>query len=380
MPAQLTQDDLLAAIDRALPDTYLDPIRTIGPGYELLQAFAKVGERTAIAVKRFEDDVHIMTSLAGVLATVPATFYREVFTAGAGTMLAGTVVRASVGGQVFRTTADVAFGPTDLETGPVTAIAVGFGYEWNISGPFTDPQGNVWPGELDTIDLPLQNPVFFDDTIQVRNDAPADGLGRPRTLDALGAERRLPRQPNEDDANYQNRIRTLPDTVAPAAIRRQLTNYFRRIPGLFWHAVETWQHEYQECYDAPDLAPIIGENYNANLFCYDDPRPPSPIANRYLGENDYLGAFIVEVAMPPPMHEFSLAYDDPAGDAVGPPPSIGTRALSAYDLDDSLVPPAIPPAYDGADYAVARFFTDLYAILDEIKAGGVFVVIHIQET
>jgi hypothetical protein len=380
MADQLTQDDLLAVIDRALPDTYLDPIKVIGPGYELPQAFAKVGERVSLGVKRFEDDVYILTSKGGVLATVPATFYRPSFTAGAGVMLAGTTIRASRGGQVFRTSADATFGATDLETAPVTAIAVGYGYEWNIQGPFIDPQGTTWPGELDTIDLPLQNPVFWDDTIQVRNDAPADGLGRPRTLDALGAERRLPRQTGETDSNYRNRIRTLPDTVSPAAIKRQLTNYFRRIPGLFWRHIETWAHEYQECYDAPDLPPTATENYNANLFCYDDPRPPSPIANRYLGESDYLGAFIVEVAMPPPIHEFSFAYDDPAGDEVGPPSSRSTRSLSAYDLPDSMLPPAIAPALDGADYAVARFFTDLYALLDEIKAGGIFVVIHIQET
>src|ERR1043165_2427040 len=105
MPDQLTQDDLLGVIDRALPDTYLDPIKAIGPGYELLQAYAKVGERASLAVKRFEDDVYILTSKGGALATVQATLSRSPFTAGAGVMLAGTIVRASRGGQVFRTTA-----------------------------------------------------------------------------------------------------------------------------------------------------------------------------------------------------------------------------------------------------------------------------------
>lgn len=379
MADSLSQDDLLAAVGRAIPDSYLEPLRDVGPGYEIYQASAAVGARCSQAVARFDADVHILTSQGGRLATVPVTFFRSSAAAGAGTMLAGTIVRASAGGQIFRTIADAVFGAPDLESS-TTAIAIGFGYEWNIRGPFVNARGGSSAGELDTIDLPLQDPIFWDPTIRVRNDADATG-GRPKTLDVLGGERGLPRQTSETDTSYRVRVRTLPDTVSPAAIRRQLTNYFRRFPGLFWRVIETWQHEYQECYDAPDLGPTATENFNANLFCYDDPRPRSPISNRYLGENDYLGAFIVEVAMPSAIDDFGIAYDDTDADIVGTPPSVAVRALSAYDAPDFMAPPARSAAYDAPfDFGITALFTDLYAILDEIKAAGIFVVIHFQET
>jgi hypothetical protein len=378
MTCPRTKADLLDTINRVMPDSYLEPIRTVGPGYELYEGAAKVGERLSQAVSNWERDGFIMSSGDGARATVEAVFYRESATAGAGSVLPGTLVRASRGGQVFVVTGEAVFGALDLEvTAP--AIANGFGYEWNVMGEFVDPDGVMWPGLIDTIDLPLQNPVFWDPTIQVRNVAPATG-GRPATLEVLGAERGLQRHTGESAAGYRVRVRTLPDTITPAAIRRQLTNYFRRFPGLYWDVIETWEHRYQECYDAPDIGPTPTENYNANLFCYDDPRPPSPIANRWLGDNDHVGAFIVEVAMPGPIQEFSLAYDDPAGDAVGMPGSAPFRALSAYDAPDPLIAPAFAPAYDGVDVGLRSFFNALFALLEEIKAGGIFVVIHIQET
>lgn len=378
MAVALTQDQLLAAIGRAIPDSYLAPLRDVGPGYELYQASAAVGVRCSDAVARFDADVHILTSRGGVLATVPCTFYRETSAAGAGKMLAGTMVRASRGGQTYRLLADVSFGAFDLEASG-TAQALGFGYEWNIKGPFVDPQGVSWPGELDTIDLPIQSPVFWDPSILVRNDADADGLGRPPTLDVIGGERGLPRQPGEADQSYRSRIRTLPDTVSPAAIRRQLANYFRRFPGLFWNHVETWRHEYQECFDAPDQPPEPGENFDANLFCFDDPRPRSPIRNRLLGENDHLGAFIVEVATPPAIQEFGFAFDDPAVTESDLITSVGIRSWPAFDVPDQITAPSLCPSLDGVDVGLDELLTGLFDLLDEIKAGGVFVVTHLQE-
>lgn len=374
----LATDDLLAVVGRVLPESYLQPIRDVGPGYELYQASAAVMARTSESVVAFDSDAHILSSLGGVAATVPVTFFRASIAAGAVTMLAGTIVRASRGGQTYRTLTDAAFAPTDLET-TTTAIAMGLGYEYNIQGPFVDPAGRIWPGELDTIDLPLQSPIFGDPSVQVRNDAPAAGLGRPATLDALGGERNLRRQPAETDVHYRARIRTLPDTITPAAIKRQVTNYFRRFPSLEWHIIETWTHEYQECYDAPEVPPGTFENYDNTLFVYDDPRPPSPIANRYLGEQDYLGAFIVEVAQPAALTDYSFAYDDPSADVVGTPVSVATRALSAYDVPDALIPPALAPSYDGIDGGLNALFEGLFALLDSVKPVGVFVVIHIKE-
>lgn len=381
MPPTLTQDALLAVVDRAIPDSYLQPIRDIGPGYELYQGVAKIGERCSTAVDNFERDGYILSSRGGALATVPVTFYRTSAAAGAVTVLAGTIVRASRGGQRYRTLVDAPFGALDLEAAPVTAQAFGFGYEYNIAGPFVDPQGATHPGELDTIDLPLQSPIFGDPSILARNDAPADGLGRPATLDVLGAERNVERQTAETDERYRARIRKLPDTVTPAAILRQITNYFRGYPGLFWRHIETWKHEYQECFDSPEIPPTAFENYDSTMFVYDDPRPASPMRNRWLGENDMQGAFIVEVAEPAPIDDFSFVYDDPAGDATGVPDTVPTRALSAFDAPDTMAPPARAGAFDvPADFGIVALFAGLYALLDQIKAGGTFVAIHIQET
>lgn len=374
----IPQDQFLTAIGRAIPDSYLDPIRDVGPGYELYQASAAVGVRASRAVANFDDDVHILTARGGVLATVPCTFYRDNASAGAGVMLKGTLVRASRTGASFQLIDNVVFGALTLEaTG--TAQAIGFGYEWNIRGPYVDRDGTVWPGELDVLDLPLQDPVFFDPSIRVRNDADADGLGRPATLDALGGERDLDRQTGESDLNYRARVRTLDDTVSPAAINRQLDAFFRPYPGLFYRHVETWEHRYQECFDAPDEGPTPFEPYDSSLFSFDDPRPKSPMQNRLLGINDYLGAFIVEVAMPPAIQDYGYALDDPADVEADVQTSAGIRAFSAFDEPDEISGPSLPNALDGADFGIERLFFLLYDLLDRIKSGGIFVVIAFQE-
>ncbi len=375
----LTQDDLLDVIDRVLPDTYLQPIKEVGPGYELYQGAAKVGERCSLAVRRFELDGDILTSRGGVLATVPVTFYRADATAGAVRVLAGTVVSCSRGGQSFRTLTDAVLGGTDLEAPPVIARALGYGYEYNIRGPYIGRGGSA-PGDLDTIDMPLMDPVFGDPSVQVRNDMDADGLGRPRTLDLIGAERNLQRHANETDDNYRPRIMTLPDTVSPAAIKRQITNYVRQIPGLVWRHIETWDRSYQECFDAPEVASPPGVGYDPTMFVPDDPRPSSPMRNRYLGDNDYLGAFLIEMAGPPHIAEYGFALDDPADGLADVTSPVGVRAFSAYDVPDTLPAPALIPSFDGRDYGIQSFLAGLYALLDSIKGGGVFVVIQLTET
>lgn len=379
MAAQLTEDDLLAAIARAIPDTYLEPIRALGDGYEMVRGFAAVGERTSQAVRRFELDGFITSAASAALAQVQVTFYRPDATAGAGTVLAGSLVRASSGGQVFRTTEDAVFGALTLSM-TVAAVAMGYGYEWNVRGAFVDPDGNTWPGEIDSVDLPLQSPRFFDATIVVRNDTPASG-GRPASLDTHGDERGLPRRPGEADYNYQGRIRTLADTVSPAAVIRQLTAYFKPF-GLWWRAVETWQHEWQECFDAPAEAATIYENFDANLFCYDDPRPPSPMQNRWLGEIDYSGAFVVEIQAIPTVSDYAFTYDDPALSQSDLETALGTRALPAYDTPDpptTIAAPSLCPVYDGVDFGASDLIVNVFTLLDQIKAAGVYVAVVIQE-
>lgn len=380
MTDQLSQDDLLAVVDRVVPETYLQPIKEVGPGYELYQGSAAVGARCSLAVQRYAEDGDILTSRGGALATVPVTFFRADSSAGAVRVLAGTVVSCSAGGQSFITQTDAVFGDLDLVAPPVAARATGFGYEYNIRGPFVDARGGSAPGDLDTIDMPLMDPVFGDPSVQARNDVDSDGLGRPRTLDLIGRERDIARQQNESDQNYRARVMTLPDTISPAAIKRQVANYVRQIPGLYWRHVETWDHAYQECFDAPEVPSPPGVGYDATMFVPDDPRPPSPIRNRYLGNNDYLGAFIVEVAEPPHIAEYGFALDDPADTLADVTSSVGVRAFSAFDVPDTLAPPALVPSFDGRDYGIIKFLDGLFAMLEAIKAGGVFVVVHIRET
>lgn len=378
MAGAIDQADMVAAFARAMPESYLAPMQATGDGFELVQGIAAVGVRCSLAVSRLDDDIYIITSAGPSLATVTVTFSRPTDAAGAGTVKAGTLVRASTGGQVFKTIADAVFGSTDLQQ-TAAALSAGYGYEYNVLGEFTDPHGEVWPGQIDTIDLPIMDPPFFDPTIVVGNVGPATG-GRPGTLDQLGAERNLPRQVSEPDTNYKIRIRQLPDVVAPNAIQRQLKNYFRPYPSIFWYAVETTQHEYQECFDAP-LVPPVGpyENYNENLFCFDDPRPPSPIANRWLGEQDYSGAFIVEVGQPQCIQDYGFAYDDTAITITDLESELGLRSFPAYDIDFALAPPGLACCYDGIDFGVVTLFTNLFALLDQIKGGGVYQVVVLQE-
>lgn len=371
MAKQLTHQDLLDAVDRAIPEDYLDPMKVTGDGYELVHAHAAVGERVSLAIRRFEEDGFILSAQGPRQATVIATFYRETAAAGAGRVLVGTRVLASRGGQMFRTTEDAVFGALDLEVS-VPAIAAGYGYEWNIKGPFVDPQGVTWPGDLDTIDRPLMEPMFWDRSMRVRNDADADGLGRPATLDMIGGERDRPRYANETDAHYRTRIRAIPDAVSPNAIRAAVREFLRPY-GIGWYLVETWEHAYQECYDAPDDGPTPFEPYDANLCCYDDPRPSTPIRNRYLGEQDYSGAFILEIAPPAAIEDQAFAFDAPTE------PAIAELALPAFDVPENLSEPAIKPAFDGRDFVAEQLLGDLATMLDEIAAAGVYWIVIMQE-
>lgn len=374
----LTKQHLLDVGDRSLDEGYIQPIRDVGPGYELYQGSAAVAARCSQAVARFHEDVYILTARGGVLATVQVTFFREHASAGAGTVLSGTVVMASARGAAFVTMADAVFGAADL-TATAPAQALGYGYEWNILGPFVDPQGNTWPGELDTVALPLQDPVFWDPSIRCRNDAPADGLGRPATLDVIGSERSVKRNTSESDPSYRARIRALPDTVTPAAIRRQLRNYFRTIPGLFYRLVETWQHEYQECYDAPDALPTVVEPYDALLCVYDDPRDESPFRNRYLDETDYLAAFVVEMDNPPAFADTNMVWDDDADSFADTATVVGGRTLSAFDVTPDFPDALLSPAYDGGDAGLDDYLARLFDLLDSIKAAGVHVAIVVRQ-
>lgn len=375
MANPLTQQQLLDVVERAFPDSYIQPLKNVGHGFEILQAYAKIGERCSLAVSRAEDDSYIGTARGGIAAQVEVIFYRTSSAAGAVTVLKGTLVRASGGGQVFRTAEDAVFGALDLEVA-VNAIAIGYGYEYNVEGKYTAPNGDSSPGEIDTVLRPLQDPPFGDPSIKVRNDAPADGLGRPATLDAHGAEIEVPRSPGESDENYRLRLRALPDTITPAAFRRQLAMFFKPY-AIEWWLIETWQPSYQTCFDAPDIVPQHGTGYSPSLFTFDDPRTHVPVANRWLDDNDCAAAGIVEMRMPEYIRDHSFVYDDPGVAPADFESSLGRRAMSAYDFPETFPPPRFGGAYDGPDVGIAEMFAGLADLLRNIKAAGVKLTIHI---
>ena len=72
----LTQQDLLDLLDRVLPSSYLDAIKNIGPGFELLQAYAALFERLSLAASRLAVDSFIDIANTGVKATGTVELFR----------------------------------------------------------------------------------------------------------------------------------------------------------------------------------------------------------------------------------------------------------------------------------------------------------------
>lgn len=375
-PVYLTQDDLLALLARLLPTSYLDPIRVLGPGYELFEATTKVFERISLAVGRLECDMFIRTASGGAFATVQVNFVRDINAAGAISVKAGTIIVTSKGGHQFVIQQDAEFTGPGLFTLNVEARAVAQGFEYNQPGQRVTLGGETLGGEIDVIDLPIQNPVYGDPTIRVQHIHDASG-GKPAMLDALGYDRGIVRAPGEQDGPYAARVRALPDTVSPDAIVRLLTRLLDPYGGG-WQFIETWHASYQTCWDAPSTSfPFPGDEFNPNLFCYDDPRPPTPFRNRWLDEEEQFGTFIVVVPNYSALRDFGMAYDDPADNLAQHQTAIGQRAYSAYDVDFGFAV-GLAGAYDGYDIGKAAVYKSIYDNLQETKAGGIVAVVELE--
>jgi hypothetical protein len=214
-------------------------------------------------------------------------------------------------------------------TGPITADvqSIGYGHEYDVLGPHNVPSGETMPGEIDTIELPLYDPPFGDTSIMVGQYIDMTG-GSEGALDLYGAERDLTRIAGEADPIYSLRIRTVPDVVTPAAVRRQVDRFMKGLgyTDADWYLVETWSHRFQECYDAPDATYTFQPDYDQNLFAFDDPRPASPIRNRLYDRAILEGAFILEIPSFPCVDDHSFALDDTADTAVALTTALGRRA------------------------------------------------------
>lgn len=390
------QSYYLALFDRNLPEDYLTPIRVaLNGGYELFQGFAEVGERLSLAIERLECGSFIIFAPGGRYATVVVEFYRDNATAGAVTVKAGTVVTTSQG-RDFITTTDAVFGPVD--TGPITAAAqaVAPGYAWNVPGTRVTARGETLPGDIDTIKTTIQTDAagavgYVDPTVRVRQVPDAAG-GVDPMLDGLGADRGLPRLASEDDNAYRYRLRTLPDTVSPGAVRRTIAHLLEPFNETA-DFIETWDVRYQTCWDAPDQ-PIPGNpDYDPNLFCYDDPRPAYgpgpghpvppglPFYNRWLDEAEFRGAFIVVLPRLATISDVGMAYDDPG---MGPadfvaPSTQGRRGYPAFDVpSDFSIVFGLQGGYDGFDLGTSAVYLGVWQTLQQIKAGGVAAIVEVR--
>ncbi len=375
------QAHFLALIDRLYPEDYLRPLKTnADAGYEIFEATASVAERISTALHHVECGLVMLYAGGPAFATVEVIFYRENTNAGAVTVKSGTLVVASASGRAFELLADVAFGSGDLQvTGTVQAIAPG--YEYNVPGQRTTAGAETLPGEIDTVETMLQDPSYGDASVKVRQEADAVG-GEPDWLAGHGDNVGLVQGDGESADAFRLRMRSLPDTVTPAAMRRRSAAILGSVP---WEFIETFKVEYVTCWDAPSpnegtpsyqATPPTSPRYDSNLFVWDDPRDPAPYRGRWLSQDDYWGAFIVAVDGDTTVHDYGFALDDPGtthGDFVG----IATgkpRGTPAFDVP---APSGVFSAgvLDGPDIGWNALVATLYSSLQEAKAAGITAVV-----
>lgn len=379
MPAivAMTQAQILTLFERIFPVEYWQPIADqVGAGLELYQAIAKVFSVASEQVEAMWKGSLITLAPGGSFASATVEFFRDNSTAGAVTILAGSIVTTSNGNRRFLLQTDVVFGALDLGPFSATVIAEYPDEDYNVPGPVTTAAGETIPGEIDTLYRPLLDPILGDLSLQVRQVSDATGGSLP-WLEQLGADRGMPRGDGEPLEVYRWRIQQLPQVVTPDAIQAFIAGLFSD-PAYPASSIEPNSMLYQTCYDGPPDSD--GGEYDPTLFVYDDPRDPLPFVNRWLSEEDAQGAFIVIVPVLPPVQEIGMAYDDPSVDSSDLTNSFGQRAVSVYDLPPGLLPPdgVQEGAFDGTDVGRDAIYQGLLAQLQSIKAGGVFVALELE--
>lgn len=373
----LTEQEFLDLFDRILPPHYLEPLKSPGPGYEVLQAWAKLGARLSLAVERLGDQTFILSATGGAYATGTVELYRPAPNAEGidVTVKAGTRVKSSKGGRVFELVEDVVFAAADLGPYPVGIRAVRQGYEWNEPGAMLALDGTLLEGEVDTIDFLVESPDLGDATILVRQRSDACVGGVDAGLDQLGADRSILRLLNEGDTSYRGRIRALPDNISPGAVSRALIQLSASLP-LTYDFIETWDITYQSCWDAPAES-IAGSNFDPTLFVFDDPRDAVPFRNRWLDEADHRGGFIVVLSELPAVADVGMAWDDTASGVLDLATTAGTRALGAFDIPAGWALSAAG-GYDGFDLDRQAVYKGVWDTLQAIKAAGISAAVELE--
>lgn len=288
-----TQQDFLDLIQRILPGHYLENMlpqsfdgTPPGPGWEIFQSFGTMAARASDAVANFGTGSYILSARGGAYAEATVRFTRPDALAGAFVLETDTLVATS-DGYLYRPSAPVSFGATDVGPHDVVVRAIGQGYGWNCEGIVTTADGTVIPGPISIVRSPVETPPLQEMNVQVQQLTPAVG-GRDPYLDLLGLDRGIAREPGESDDDYRIRVRSLGDNVSPNAIRAALGNYLAQyLPsGAAAFYFESWQAA--ACWDYPAQPPTgyaagdtTAGNYTyttidgrtvINPMVYDDPR------------------------------------------------------------------------------------------------------------
>ena len=373
----ITQAQFLALFERLFPSEYLEAMKAgAGPGWELFQAFAAIGQRCSEAAVSADRGLHYSTAPGGAKSGGNVEFYRATATAGAGAVKRGTIVQTSKCGRDFVVLEDAVFGGADLGPVEVPVEAVAEGEEWNVPGQVVTAAGEVLPGDIDTVRVWMQDPVHWDPSVKVRNVQPVSG-GTTAMGDALAYDRGLLRYTGEPTDKFRLRVRRLPDNGSPGALDRMLHAALDPI-GITFDLIEPWEMSYQTCYFDPgdDIGAIPATyGFDPNLFCYDDPRAFVPVRNRYLDENDHRGSVLLVMTILPAFLDRGMAFDDVDSDGWPQHQTAhGWRAWSAYDVPAAGNFHALVHGFlDGADYSLRGMYQQLYSALQASVAGGVFV-------
>ena len=364
MSGAFSEADLLAVVDRFVDPDWLQNIKAIGPGYELIKGQAAILARASLAVSRADDCEFIATAPAGKFATGLIRFRRQ-SSGMALTIKAGSIV-ATPQGRRFFLVQDIPVGSGDTLTTSAPIVAEYQGYEWNVLGADQDSLGNLIPGEISVAVRVLQDPPFADPTFIAENVNPTVG-GEPAVLGAHGKDRGMAQQPGEAPESYRERIRSLPLVVTGPKLLQAITAIvapFGVTPIL------------RECFD-PAISGALDWPSGDAPFVPDLPGGAWALDGRWLDCLYAFGTFFMVLPWIQPAQNAGLVLDDPAVtlDDLVSPSNQGERALCCYDLNNDEAGGWTPGVLDGQDDPLVAMFQGVQSALDRAKLGGVFAVV-----
>jgi hypothetical protein len=337
----LDRDDLYTFVLRVLPDHVQRELED--GGEETYRAIANVWERMSRRAFEAAESTFILAATGDARATGTAQILRTNADERVG-FRKGQVICQTRWGVRYRLAADLEIDATVfiVEDIPIEAELSGFDANVRIAdvGRWGLPTGVDRKSEIAWLDGVTETAkdtflALVDLGFDWR-DIPSPGAyiegksaaewiegGGIATLDLLAQERGLPRLEGETDVALRRRIRSLPNVVTPAAIRRAVASYLEGT-GATFELLEPWDYGW-----------TVGHDPRGAIGVY-------PVAG--------IPAFVILVS--------GLPYN-PIGWTVGHDPlgAIGTAPIGVGD-----------PAHD----AVIAGLQDL---LQKIKAAGVCVVV-----